>query len=324
MILFRRYDRHPHPHFPREGPPHLPILATNSPSTPPGRTEAVARPAPRLRCKALLPVGPLCNGWKGSRKRWDRTTTTASQTASAAGSSAQSVCESRHTFKVREVGDTLIICTQWLRLQKLCSGPFFDPVTSSNCSHTFCRRCIIQHTIASHGKSLDAGDDHVPPSTTKRDDWILACPACRSPGRLSSFKPSPPLVRNLVDSLTVLCPMFGRGCQWSGERAYVDYHLRKDCGYVWIGEIEPSDANNTRDVPSDDKEGGDSVDPASPSEPSTSHRKSKPRCECGAKIYRKDWYLHQAKGCSARWKTCHWCHELIKEEEDEREEEVGF
>lgn len=65
------------------------------------------------------------------------------------------------------------------------------------------------------------------------DDMPLPCPSCRTLSKLSSFAAtSPPLLKGLVDSLEVFCPAFDKGCNWTGERSTLGYHLRKDCQWM--------------------------------------------------------------------------------------------
>lgn len=182
-----------------------------------------------------------------------------------------------------------------------------DPVCSSKCSHTFCSACIVEHARSS-ASNMELQDDVSAASSTfrplGRTDPLISCPSCRCLAKQSEYTPSPQLVKNMVDSLIVLCPMVQRGCDWTGERCTADYHLRKECGFVYVGEFDAEGCQETRTSKSILKEEGHSGSINSTSAPSGA-------CDCGAAVLRKDWVQHKMSGCASRWCKCQWCQELV-------------
>jgi hypothetical protein len=85
----------------------------------------------------------------------------------------------------------------------ICLLPFSKPYSSLNCGHTFCYTCIQRHFQVSN---------------------TLLCPLDRTEIKIV---PSPRLVTELLDSLSVFCSRRSEeGCLWSGKRSELDSHLR--------------------------------------------------------------------------------------------------
>lgn len=195
-------------------------------------------------------------------------------------------------------------------------GPFVEPVSSNKCSHTFCKHCITRHheTLATMRETSN-GEGPSSSSSSGGSDFPLPCPSCRAMSKLSSFSAtSPPLIRNMVDSLQVLCPVRERGCSWEGERSSLDHHLRRDCQWVWVGEFDEDVEGEEQTV--DGK--------ALPMPSAVKHaRRRRARCECGSRILRKDWDRHREEGCASKWARCEWCKEMIKATEEGDAQEVS-
>ncbi|EJD02897.1 uncharacterized protein FOMMEDRAFT_168016 [Fomitiporia mediterranea MF3/22] len=104
---------------------------------------------------------------------------------------------------VDEVNSNLICC--------VCHCPFLNPVVTTTCSHTFCRRCIE--------RSLEQQP---------------CCPVDRSPLTLDDLKPENLLLRNMVDELIVECPLRSSGCRMTCQRQLLDSHLRDACQFVQV------------------------------------------------------------------------------------------
>ncbi|KZV81613.1 hypothetical protein EXIGLDRAFT_844459 [Exidia glandulosa HHB12029] len=109
---------------------------------------------------------------------------------------------------VDNVNTNLICC--------ICRAPFLNPVTTRSCAHTFCLECI-QTAI----------------SITPQ------CPVDRSTLTTLDLRPANPLLRNLVDELTVECPNASLGCTQTMQRQLVDIHLRDDCAHASVPCTHP-------------------------------------------------------------------------------------
>ncbi|CAO1635852.1 unnamed protein product [Parajaminaea phylloscopi] len=205
------------------------------------------------------------------------------------------------------------LISDWIKCA-ICLGPFSDPVTSVKCSHTFCRSCIVQHAVVSQPQGSDTASTSASSSSlsTSSRDPTISCPSCRLLTRLSSFKSSASLIRNLVDSLVITCPLQERGCSWSGERCAMQGHLRKDCGYIWVGEVEELDTNNDQSPDPEESETLHAYRWSTSISNKPDKRRRRPRCECGQAVYRKDWASHQAEGCTVQWEQCAWCMTMVR------------
>ncbi|RUS22583.1 hypothetical protein BC937DRAFT_88370, partial [Endogone sp. FLAS-F59071] len=99
-----------------------------------------------------------------------------------------------------QVNANLICC--------ICQTPFVDPVVSS-CGHTFCEACIYQAI-----------------TTTP------TCPIDRLPLPLTSLQPAVKIIANMVNELIVYCPRADVGCPFTGQRQFMEHHLREECLHV--------------------------------------------------------------------------------------------
>ncbi|PWN22494.1 hypothetical protein BCV69DRAFT_145463 [Microstroma glucosiphilum] len=206
---------------------------------------------------------------------WDRRMTMSIRTSRQTGSNA-----------------LYVSCTNaWHR------GPFYEPwAATSSCSHTFCQHCIRQHhQTLCRDSQRDVENEPLP------------CPSCRTPNRLSTYSAAQPLIRNLVDSLKVYCPVKTRGCDWTGERESVEHHLAKECDWVWVGEFDGDErfedpTPTGADIPIDLREEG-------------LRRHKGSRCQCGARVMRRDWENHCNSGCSVIWQRCEHCKVWLQSQE---------
>ncbi|KAL0085236.1 hypothetical protein J3Q64DRAFT_1746171 [Phycomyces blakesleeanus] len=89
----------------------------------------------------------------------------------------------------------------------VCQTPFIDPVISP-CGHTFCQSCIYQAIETS---------PH--------------CPIDRAPLEISNLIPAVKIITNMVNELIVQCPRLEAGCDFEGQRQFIQNHLDHDCLY---------------------------------------------------------------------------------------------
>ncbi|UJR17410.1 hypothetical protein I4U23_004305 [Adineta vaga] len=95
-----------------------------------------------------------------------------------------------------EYMDEASICSELIC--SICQSPFIDP-QQALCDHTFCRQCITTW--------LQTGN---------------TCPLCQQRLSMSSLKPSPRMIRNILDQLKVKCTACG---QINLERGRFNQHL---------------------------------------------------------------------------------------------------
>ncbi|KDN42074.1 hypothetical protein K437DRAFT_258005 [Tilletiaria anomala UBC 951] len=148
-------------------------------------------------------------------------------------------------------------------------------------------------SLPSSSSSLTSPHENLPrsvqPSASTPTSSSAPCPNCRAPLHLDDVVPATALVQQLVDSLAVYCVHRERGCTHSCERSLLPAHVRKGCGYAYVGEYDDAE------------------------EPEHA-REARPRqrgCMCGATtILRKDWAAHKGSAaCTVRWHACALCGE---------------
>ncbi|KAF9652992.1 hypothetical protein BDM02DRAFT_2422264 [Thelephora ganbajun] len=121
-----------------------------------------------------------------------------------------------HNYVDTSLDDNLICC--------ICRTLFNEPVTTRTCFHTFCRECILQAlSVSNH------------------------CPIDRSPLSVELLGQADPIVRHLVEELTVRCPYLDAGCEYTGERHLLESHLKLQCPYIQV-PCPCSDGNCKRTV----------------------------------------------------------------------------
>ncbi|EPQ32144.1 uncharacterized protein PFL1_00341 [Pseudozyma flocculosa PF-1] len=109
----------------------------------------------------------------------------------------------------------------------ICLGPFYEPVGSVRCSHTFCKLCI---TTALAEAGPDGEQDEGAPSRSR----ATRCPSCRTEVGLDDFRPTALLIKNMVDTLLVRCPNRAKGCGHTCERHLVRGHVARECEYEYV------------------------------------------------------------------------------------------
>ncbi|KAI8340089.1 hypothetical protein BC941DRAFT_419350 [Chlamydoabsidia padenii] len=103
---------------------------------------------------------------------------------------------------VDNVNSNLICC--------ICQYPFIDPVVSP-CGHTFCETCIYQAINTS---------PH--------------CPIDRLALKVTDLEPAVKIISNMVNELLIHCPRADRGCDFIGQRQYMEHHhMDSDCQYAF-------------------------------------------------------------------------------------------
>ncbi|KAI9270468.1 hypothetical protein BDA99DRAFT_501856 [Phascolomyces articulosus] len=102
---------------------------------------------------------------------------------------------------VETINSNLICC--------ICQSPFVDPVVLP-CGHTFCTICIHQACEASS-----------------------VCPIDRSAISISDIRPAVKIVCNMVNELSVECPRSEEGCDYIGQRQFIENHVKNDCLYTF-------------------------------------------------------------------------------------------
>lgn len=110
-------------------------------------------------------------------------------------------------------------CTDHLQCP-VCKQPFVNPMTTI-CGHTFCQDCIEECLKMSKSPSKEEG----------------FCPLDRTPlsrHNIHDIFPTPLLIANMVDELTVYCLNDERGCEWTGRRWELESHVTHDCGYTGV------------------------------------------------------------------------------------------
>ncbi|KAI0949720.1 hypothetical protein AcW1_009244 [Taiwanofungus camphoratus] len=93
----------------------------------------------------------------------------------------------------------------------ICRAPFLDPYTTRTCCHTFCYECIVRAIAVSR-----------------------QCPIDRCQLSVRDLAPADPVIRNLVDELTVECPQRSRGCVYTCQRVLLSSHLENSCEFVEV------------------------------------------------------------------------------------------
>ncbi|KAI0743754.1 hypothetical protein C8Q80DRAFT_1272400 [Daedaleopsis nitida] len=93
----------------------------------------------------------------------------------------------------------------------ICRSPFIEPCTTRTCCHTFCYDCIAQAIAVNH-----------------------QCPIDRTLLSLHDLIPADPVIRNLVDELSVRCPQEHLGCTHTCQRLLLPVHISDSCQYIEV------------------------------------------------------------------------------------------
>ncbi|KAI8973276.1 hypothetical protein BDF20DRAFT_837235 [Mycotypha africana] len=75
--------------------------------------------------------------------------------------------------------------------------------------HTFCEHCIYQALELS-----------------------TVCPIDRTQLSINDFQPAAKIISNMVNELIAYCPYFEKGCDYTGQRQFMESHVKNDCQYT--------------------------------------------------------------------------------------------
>lgn len=108
----------------------------------------------------------------------------------------------------------------------ICKNPFYRPVTTIACGHTFCFSCLDTYL------------------TTKQARDEAPCPMCRSTLRFTPSAHAPlaeqvsnpcnRIIDDLLGQAVVKCPNKGGLCGWEGFRSLAEKHVRDECDYTLV------------------------------------------------------------------------------------------
>ncbi|ROV93030.1 hypothetical protein VPNG_09419 [Cytospora leucostoma] len=102
----------------------------------------------------------------------------------------------------------------------ICKAPFYKPMTTKACGHTFCEACIDQALEEARGRT-----------------YRVPCPLCRTDLGTGDNRASHRFVRVVemsaqLDRLVVKCPNNAQVCKWKGQRSSLEDHVRNVCDYT--------------------------------------------------------------------------------------------
>lgn len=103
----------------------------------------------------------------------------------------------------------------------ICKTPYYKPLTTKACGHTFCEACLYQALEEARGRSRNRAP----------------CPLCRTELNVGGERGARRFVRVVemsaqLDRLEVKCPNNTQLCRWTGPRSIADAHVLNDCEYM--------------------------------------------------------------------------------------------
>lgn len=103
----------------------------------------------------------------------------------------------------------------------ICKTPYYKPLTTKACGHTFCEACLYQALQEARGRSRNRAP----------------CPLCRTELNVGGERGSRRFVRVVemsaqLDRLEVKCPNNTQLCKWTGPRSSAEAHARNVCDYA--------------------------------------------------------------------------------------------
>lgn len=172
----------------------------------------------------------------------------------------------------------------------ICLTPFYEPVTTVNCEHTFCRSCLEQHLVS----STDEVFDQCPYCRADLD--IECCSFCQNlqldDMSALGHRPAPRIVREMVDELVIKCTE--EICNWTGPRQSLTTHL-ETCLFVLVPCVDPNCSKLIRRTSQRDH---------------CLHYQVKcPACETAIEMAQRR--EHRSTTCSKRKVRCEKCIELV-------------
>ncbi|KAH8778483.1 hypothetical protein F5883DRAFT_542007 [Diaporthe sp. PMI_573] len=103
----------------------------------------------------------------------------------------------------------------------ICKTPYYKPLTTKACGHTFCEDCLSQALAEARGRSRSRAP----------------CPLCRTELSTGGDRGVRRFIRVVemsaqLDRLEVKCPNNVQFCEWAGPRSNVEGHVNNDCDYT--------------------------------------------------------------------------------------------
>lgn len=103
----------------------------------------------------------------------------------------------------------------------ICKTPYYKPLTTKACGHTFCEACLYQALEEARGRSRNRAP----------------CPLCRTELNVGGERGARRFVRVVemsaqLDQLEVKCPNDTQLCKWTGPRSNAEAHVHNDCDHT--------------------------------------------------------------------------------------------
>ncbi|KAG8164276.1 hypothetical protein KVR01_006194 [Diaporthe batatas] len=103
----------------------------------------------------------------------------------------------------------------------ICKTPYYKPLTTKACGHTFCEDCLSRALEESRSRSRPRAP----------------CPLCRTELNSGGERGARRFIRVVdmsaqLDRLNVKCPNNSEFCKWTGPRSNVEAHVNNDCEWT--------------------------------------------------------------------------------------------
>lgn len=103
----------------------------------------------------------------------------------------------------------------------ICKTPYYKPLTTKACGHTFCEECLSRALEESRSRSRRRAP----------------CPLCRTELNVGGERGARRFIRVVdmsaqLDRLNVKCPNNSEFCKWTGPRSNVEAHVNNDCEWT--------------------------------------------------------------------------------------------